>query len=42
MNTVSPLGMLALIVACAPVFLIGVALANAVYQSWTHRDDDHD
>lgn len=29
------------IVAFAPLFLIGAALANAVYQSWTHRDDDH-
>lgn len=38
----SPLATAALIVACAPVFIIGLALANAILQTWLGSDDDAD
>lgn len=38
----NPLEGLVLLVACAPVFIIGLALANAILQSWLGSDDDAD
>lgn len=38
----SPLEGAALIVACAPVFILTLAFANMVIQTWLGDDDDAD